>query len=597
VSRVLTVVDVPRDHGPVGQERSNGTRSATASAASRGSASGRRPLQAQLPPTDVQPWASRLTALQRTAGNRALVAGLTPNSLIVGIPTIQRSVDEDAEALSDAIEGLGTDEATVFRVLGANQGNSALAAAYRRRTGRSLESDLRGDLSGAELNRALRLYFGHSSTVWDAAIRLKGAMEGAGTDEDTVLEVLRAQTTATARASLRDAYRDATRRSLRGDIRGDFSGDELREAMLAYEHGPLTPDLRDAVALREAMAGAGTDEASVYRILRARATPGALEPLKAAYLRLTRRTLEGDVREDFSGDELTEALRLLGMGTFSNRITQDMFEGGTTVVRGRFDWRFESGQMQIHVRVHFEPEEGVTVPLTTWQSQIDSVWNQYALVEPGGQSIPIQMSLVNAGGGKRIRVVQNSNPGTYAPPDRANAGKWYPVMPPDTAPHEFGHLIGLPDEYQRTHPDFQSITGGVPTGPTNTSGKSNAAIAAELNTALTDAQANQRAAKATTVLTNAGLIVGGAPQQGDFAQAVMAAYDAAFSPSLQDTLIALPRAGRWTLQSVFSYASGTVMGNPGVVPHEHPVASRHLRNFASIASSRFPTFTWTTGPR
>jgi hypothetical protein len=48
---------------------------------------------------------------------------------------------------------------------------------------------------------------------------------------------------------------------------------------------------------------------------------------------------------------------------------------------------------------------------------------------------------------------------------------------------------------------------------------------------------------------------------------------------------------------VFSYASGTIMGNPGVVPHEHPVADRHLREFLNIAATRFPTYSWSTGPK
>lgn len=286
------------------------------------------------------------------------------------------------------------------------------------------------------------------------------------------------------------------------------------------------------------------------------------------------------------------------MGTFTNRLPQDMFEGGTTVVRGRFEYRFEDGKLKVDAKAKFEPAGDVDVPLATWQSQIDNVWNQYALVEPGGQKIPIEMSLVDDSGASRtIRVVQNETPGTYGGNDRANAAKWYPVMPASTAPHEFGHLIGLEDEYQRSKEDFEEITGAAPSGPANTSGKSEEDIADELHTALTGDDVDQRAANATTVLTNVGLFVGGMPQQGDFAQAVMAAYDAKHSPSLQDALIALPRAGRWGLQTVFSYASGTVMGNPGWVPHEHPVAPRHLREFVNIAKTRFPTFEWTTGPR
>jgi len=526
-------------------------------------------------------------------GNQAVTAALGGAQKVYRDPAEATA----AEELRDAMEGWGTDEDTVYRVLGTYPGSLTLRAEYRSLTRRSLEADIRDDFSGTELDRALRLYFGRTGTVWDAAIRLRGAMQGLGTDEAVVLEILRAQTSPIDQQALRDTYRELTTRSLEADIRDDFSGDELNEALLALREGPPTPDILDAIRLRDAMAGLGTDEEAVYAVLERRQTPTALDDLKAAYLKLTRRTIEADVRDDFSGSELDRALQLLGLGTFTNELPQDMFEGKVTVVRGRFDWRLENGELKVDVKANFVPDEDVEVPLATWQSQIDSVWNQYALVEPGGQKIPITMSLTNASSGKTIRVVQNETPGTYGGEDRANAGKWYPVMPADTAPHEYGHLIGLPDEYQRTREDFEEITGASPIGPVNASGQTEAEIADDLNTALTGADETTRAADATTVLTNVGLFVGGVPQQGTFAQDVMAAYDADYDPNLKETLAALPRDGRWMLQSVFSFASGTVMGNPGVVAHEHPVAARHLREFVNIAQERFPSFTWTTGPR
>lgn len=528
--------------------------------------------------------ASAATSDGSTIGNRATAL------------MISRDIGSAAEDLHEAMDGLGTDEDAVYAALGSHPGSAALRARYQQITGRSLLADLRDEMSGSELDRALRLYYGHSSASWDTAVRMKNALAGLGTDENVVFEILRAGTSDGLRSQLRTAYRDLTGHALETDLRDDLSGDELSEALLLFRHGPL-PDLPDAVRLRNAMAGMGTDEEAVYRMLSRRTDPASLQALCDMYARLTGRTLENDIRDDFSGGELTRALQLLGIGTFENVLPQDMFEGKTTVVRGRFEWRFEDGELKVVVRADFEPDEGVTAPLATWQSQIDNVWNQYALQEPGGLKVPITMSLVDDSDGKTIRVVENETPGTYGGGDRANAGKWYPVMPSDTAPHEFGHLIGLPDEYQRKHPDFVEITGAAPAGPTNTSGKTNAEIAEELHTALTGDDEATRAADATAVLNGVGLISGGMVQQGDFAQAVMAAYDAENSPNLQDTLASLPRDGRWTLQSVFSYASGTVMGNPGVVPHEHPVDARHLREFVNIAQTRFPTYTWTTGPR
>jgi hypothetical protein len=175
-------------------------------------------------------------------------------------------------------------------------------------------------------------------------------------------------------------------------------------------------------------------------------------------------------------------------------------------------------------------------------------------------------------------------------------------MTADTVPHEFGHFIGLPDEYQRTHDDFVDITETDKTGPANTSGKTEADIADELHTALHLDDQPMRRIEARKVLTTAGLIVAGIPQQGDFAQDVMTEYDDAHGTLKDDFIDQLDEdadsSDRWLLQTVFSYASNTIMGNPTMFGlHTHPVEPRHLREFVRIVQHRHPTETWSIGPR
>lgn len=296
---------------------------------------------------------------------------------------------------------------------------------------------------------------------------------------------------------------------------------------------------------------------------------------------------------------------LSSFGTFTNRITQNMTEGATTVVKGRFSWTLVDDKLEVEVPVHFAPADGVAVPKATWDGQIDGVWNQFAVTDRSdGKKVPVTMKLKDIPGDARtINVVDNKVSGTYGNGDRANAGKWYPVMPASTAPHEFGHLIGLPDEYQRTHEDFKAITGGDKAGPAAPTAKTPEAVAAELHAALTAADETTRAAGATTVLTGANLISGGAAVQGDFAQKVMKAYDDKyeniFRPSLLQRLQRLKK-DNWILMSVFSYASGTVMGNPDAIVaegHDHPVEPRHLREFVNIVKGYYPARTWEIGPK
>jgi hypothetical protein len=450
------------------------------------------------------------------------------------------------------------------------------------------------------------------------AARLHDAMDGLGTDEEAVYGALTSRTTDDIEA-IKDAYFFAYDTTLLTDVEDEFSGDELARVRTLLE-GHAAPgagataeetaaadrSTARAIAeqLRDAMAGLGTEEDQIYNALEGRST-GEIGAIRTEYLALTGRRLEEDLIDDLSGEELRRALDLLGIrdtATFTNEIEQNMTEQATTVVQGRFNWTLGTDRLEVDVPAHFLPAEGVPFPLGTWQGQIAGVWNQFAIRSTDGErTIPVDMTLRNdANDPRQISVVQNAVPGTYAAPDRANAGKWYPVMPNDTAPHEFGHLIGLPDEYQRTHGDFRAITGEDRTGPANASGRTSEDIATELHAKLTEEDVSLRAANATTLLTTVGLIASGRPQQGDFAQDVMRAYDAAYSPTLLPALAGLPREGRWTLQTVFSYASGTIMGNEGVVgiqPHEHPVMPRHMREFRDIVAGAMPDKTWEVANR
>jgi len=446
------------------------------------------------------------------------------------------------------------------------------------------------------------------------ARRLEDAMAGLGTDEEAIYGAL-AGRTADDMKDIRDCYRQLFGGSLDAALRDELTDDEFERirgvleapaeaTMNAGERQRAAMDAAGAIAgqLHDAMEGLGTEEDQIFNALTGR-TPSEIEEISRTYTARYGHPLADDLRDELSGDDLAHALRLIGLedtGTVENMLQQHMTEGATTVVRGRFTYTLTEDSLDVDVGAKFTPAAGVTVPLDTWNGQIAGTWNRFWITEPGGRSIDLQMHLRNDSGESReIRVVQNAVEGSYGYPDRANAGMWYPVMPASTAPHEFGHLIGLPDEYQRTADDFQAITGAAKTGPENASGKSEAEIAAELHTALTVPDVAQRAPGATTVLQNRGLIAGGLAQQGVFAQAVMTAYNDAYGADTPNQLLPalqnLPAGTNWTLMTVFSFASGTIMGNPeqvGTGEHEHPVEPRHLREFKAIVHNRWPDLDW-----
>jgi hypothetical protein len=526
------------------------TRSPAGKPASTGLPAARRagpeasPAHAPALPLDAGPLDEAAVAdLQATAGNRATVQALRAT----GVVHVQRAIgwdqaQETARQLRKAMAGWGTDEEAIYGALSGRTGDDMrdIRDVYNQMYGHTLDSELRDELTDSEFAR--------------------------------IKPVL-------------DAPADTTM------------------APLDREISAMDRSYAVAGELRAAMAGWGTDETRIFNALTGR-TPSEIEAITSQYLMRYNRTLEEDLRDELSGRDLERALQLIGrvdQGTFENRVREDLVEGIHAVVQGRFNYTLSANRLDVDVPVSFQPAAGVTTPLALWNTQIDGVWNQFKITEPEGREVAVKMVLRDdATATRKVRVIKNANPGVYANPDRADAGKFYEIMPADTAPHEFGHLIGLPDEYQRTANDFEAVTGETRTGPRNTSGKTEAQIATELNTALTDANVNLRAPKATTVCRNVGLIdASGQYQQGDFAQAVMAAYDAAYGGAGGKTLTAelqsLPAGSNWALTMVFSFASTTIMGASGQVaalPHEHPVMPRHLREFRSIVANRWPEAAW-----
>lgn len=78
--------------------------------------------------------------------------------------------------------------------------------------------------------------------------------------------------------------------------------------------GPLDFSLL-AERIHAAIAGWGTDEEAVYRALQeCRRDPALIAQLETEYLLLYRTSLEADIRDDFSGEELEYALQLLNRG-------------------------------------------------------------------------------------------------------------------------------------------------------------------------------------------------------------------------------------------------------------------------------------------
>jgi len=527
---------------------------------------------------------ARTIAVMRTHATRP-----TPSAA----PQTRAAQAPDRAAAAPAASAVpGTLTAESIARLQASAGNRATVQALR---------------TGIVVQRALSV-----EQAGSIARRLEDAMAGWGTDEEAIYGALAGRTADDMRA-IREAYR-----RLPGgkDLDAELA-DELTESELQHVTEMMAPvgdesqlsDTQQAAAkvdrarviadqLRQAMAGWGTEEDQIYNALEGRSAD-EIDEVRRQYYTLTGHSLERDIRDEMSGSELDRALALINAGnsgSFRNQFSEYLTEGLNAGGEGIWDWEIVGGNFLVHVDVEFRPDAGVTYDLGKWQAKIADIWNRFALVADASTEYPILFDLRNQSGAERtVRVKPNAVFGKYAPPDRAYSDLWFPEMRETIAPHEFGHLVGLADEYERTAEDYRSVTGEPIPETANASIYTAAEIADSLHTALYRDEKAQRAPAATQVCESAGLMVGGAPQQGTFAQRVMQAYDDKYSGWISKTLIEAIRSrcvpgSYWNLLATFSFQSTSIMGNES--DHNHPVAPRHLEPVLQVVRARYPAKTW-----
>src|SRR4051812_34018048 len=222
-----------------------------------------------------------------------------------------------------AIEGWGTNEARLFKAL---EGHTPLQIAAMRKAylgtyERDMDEEVDDELSGSEAKRAKALLTG--DPVAGAVATLRDAMDGAGTDEDTIMRTLRGRPAA-ERAKIIATYEQTYGRKLNADLADEMGGYELGQAEALLSGDTVKAD---AMALKDAMDGVGTDEPAIHAVyarIRDQVEHEAAEKgWKTAQLQaeLKRRTAKlktaydnnfGSLEEDFdselSGGELNLAL-------------------------------------------------------------------------------------------------------------------------------------------------------------------------------------------------------------------------------------------------------------------------------------------------
>ncbi|XP_039196850.1 annexin A6 isoform X1 [Crotalus tigris] len=137
-------------------------------------------------------------------------------------PAANFNADGDAKVLRKAMKGFGTDEDAIIEVVTqrSNDQRQEIIKAYKSHYGRDLMADLKSEISGPLAKVILGLMM--LPAFYDAK-QLKKAMEGAGTDESALIEILATRNNQEIHA-INAAYKEAYHKSLEDALSSDTSG-------------------------------------------------------------------------------------------------------------------------------------------------------------------------------------------------------------------------------------------------------------------------------------------------------------------------------------------------------------------------------------
>ncbi|XP_069825225.1 annexin A6 isoform X2 [Dendropsophus ebraccatus] len=214
---------------------------------------------------------------------------------------------QDAEALYKAMKGFGSDKEAILDLITSrsNQQRIEIIQAYKSLYGKDLIDDLKYELTG----KFERLIVGlmRPPAYFDAK-EIKDAIDGVGTDEKCLIEILASRDNQQIHA-LVEAYKDAYGRELETDVVKDTSG-HFKKMLIVLLQGTREEDdiVSDELVAQDAQdlyaAGEekwGTDEAQFIYILGSRSKTH-LQLVFDEYEKLAGKPIEESIKAELSGD-------------------------------------------------------------------------------------------------------------------------------------------------------------------------------------------------------------------------------------------------------------------------------------------------------
>ena len=139
---------------------------------------------------------------------------------------------------------------------------------------------------------------------------------------------------------------------------------------------------------------------------------------------------------------------------------EETLAGTTYGMTSKYSYKIDDKKIVVSVGINFvadaaHPPKDLAAVVAKWKTRILARWNLFkAVKDDGAASRDIEFEIV-ATGGNTVQVIDadvGSDAGHWSVPDNEH----------DNGPaHEFGHMIGLADEYKQTLAEFQRLHPGI----------------------------------------------------------------------------------------------------------------------------------------
>ena len=217
------------------------------------------------------------------------------------------SIEKDAEELHNAMKGVGTDEDKIIKIVANRTQKQRLQIkeSYENKFKKDLLKDLKSELRGKLEDAIINLF---KDPIEYDVDQLKKSMKGAGTDEDSLIEIICSRPNNILK-QIKEKYKEKIGKDLESDLKSDIKGD-LQKILLpivqCQRSENQNPNINECQERAKKLYDSGvkkwgTDESNFSQIF-STASPKELICISQEYHKIAGHSILNAIDKEFSGN-------------------------------------------------------------------------------------------------------------------------------------------------------------------------------------------------------------------------------------------------------------------------------------------------------